>query len=73
MCFYGQPSQEDEFFLHGYTMDIFFQTLSPFPYMYIKTLLAMEVSDHVLKKNLTRVNNLKLNDVNFLIYKDHSW
>ena len=22
MCFYGQPSQETEFFLHGYTMDI---------------------------------------------------
>ena len=53
MCFYGQPSQEDEFFLQCYTMDTFFQTLSPFPYMYIKTLLAMEVSDHVLKKHLT--------------------
>ena len=41
-----KPSQEDDFFLHGYTVDIFFEILSPFPY--IKTFL--EVSDQVFKK-----------------------
>ena len=44
-----KSSQEEEVFLHGYTVDIFFEILSPFPY--IKTLL--EVSDHVFKKYLT--------------------
>ena len=53
----------------NYTHQELQRILPPFPY--IKTLL--EVSDHVFKKIWHESTTLKINDVNFLIYKDCSF